>query len=611
MPQDLHKVRKLKVYIITLICILGFSVISLIPFLVNNLHKRNVIDKHLQQVKQVTQEIIYFDEVLTMTARMYAFTRDVSWEKRYLSTAKQLEQSLANAQLLEPNVAQAIQATSMVNDQLVAIEVNAIEFVKKDMPVDAQLLLLNDHYYRLKSEYERNVLSALEEAIHHNEGVLLNRITRTKHWLFASAFVLSILFLSLVIYFYAYNKKTESLILAKISLLNSKVQELEELAIELDSANSAKSELLAKVSHELKTPLNGIHGSLQLIQSQPTSNDNLELANQALSCSEMLIKLVNELLDFSTLKTGNYELHTEEFNLLYLINTVRQVYTKQCHDKNIDFHFTHQVQHLHRLGDYPRLKQVIFNVLNNAVQYTHSGSVSFVLKEQESPDVILIEVTDTGIGMDQNTLDNLYSEFEQADNSITRLHGGSGLGMPLVKSLVELMDGKIHVSSTVNVGSKVTIQVRVPIKGNVTPREKISRDLNYLEGLQNLNVLIVEDNKVNQIILSKLLERIGINAKLTNNGQEALDAVTTATQLVLMDIQMPVMDGITACQYLKQSHPTLPIVAVTANVQPSEIELYLRTGFDDVVSKPINMDPLFDVIYRVLETSQTRYSASG
>ncbi|OLQ74305.1 hypothetical protein BIT28_08990 [Photobacterium proteolyticum] len=603
MPQDLNKVKKLKIYIITLICILGFSVISLIPFLVINLQERNTLDKHLLAVKQATQDIIYFDEVLTMSARMYAFTQNADWEKRYLLTAENLDNTLEVVQSLEPKVKDAIQATSITNDQLIAIEMNAIELVKSQRFTDAQSLLLNDKYFELKAEYEEYVHQALQNAIHHNEVVILQKITKTKNWLLSSAFLLSILFFSLVIYFYSYNKKTEALIRSKIDELNNKVQELEALAFELDSANNAKSELLAKISHELKTPINGIHGSLQLIKYKKVNEEALLLVNNAISCSDMLVRLVDDILDFSKLKSSKYTLNAEEYDLSALFASVQQIYTQECNAKGIKFHLSQRISYPNRFCDGLRLKQIIFNLLNNAVKFTHSGTVSLTVKEQTTPEVIFIEITDTGIGMNHSTQAKLFNEFEQGDSSITRVYGGTGLGMSIVKALVELMGGKIHVSSEPNMGTKVTLKLNLTISKEVATKPDTTCKPDYLDSLKNLDVLVVEDNKVNQFIISKLLKSIGISPAITNNGQEALDSVSNDTQLVLMDIQMPIMDGVTACQYIKQSRPELPILAVTANAQQSDIKYYLNKGFEDVISKPIKMDDLYLAIQKAVASS--------
>lgn len=603
MPQDLNKVKKLKVYIITLICILGFSVISLIPFLVNNLQERNALDKHLLAIKQATQDIIYFDEVLTMSARMYAFTQNPSWEKRYLHTTNSLDNALEMAQSLEPTVKDAIQATSKTNNQLIAIEMNAIELVKNQRFTDAQSLLLNDQYFELKAEYEEYVHRALQNAIHHNEVVILQKITKTKNWLLSSAFLLSILFFSLLIYFYSYNKKTEALIRSKIDELNNKVQELEALAFELDSANNAKSELLAKISHELKTPINGIHGSLQLIKSQKVNEEALLLVNNAISCSDMLVRLVDDILDFSKLKSSKYTLNSDDYDLSALFASVQQIYTQECNAKGIKFHLSQKISCPNRFCDGLRLKQIIFNLLNNAVKFTHSGTVSLTVKEHANPELIFIEITDTGIGMDHSTQAKLFNDFEQGDSSITRVYGGTGLGMSIVKALVELMGGKVHVSSEPSMGTKVSLQLNLAISRDVTSKPETTCKPDYLDSLKDLNVLVVEDNKVNQFIISKLLRSVGISLVITNNGQEALDSVSNDTQLVLMDIQMPVMDGVTACQHIKQSRPELPIIAVTANAQESDIKYYLNKGFEGVIPKPIKMDGLYLAIHKAVATS--------
>ncbi|UTV30269.1 hybrid sensor histidine kinase/response regulator [Photobacterium atrarenae] len=603
MPQELNKVRKLKVYIIALICVLGLSVISLIPFLISNLQERNALDKHLLAIKQATQDIVYFDEVLTMSARMFAFTQNSYWEKRYLEAAESLDNVLEVAKSLEPRVKDAIEATSVTNDELIAIEMEAIELAKGQRFTNAQSLLLNEQYFELKSEYERYVHRALQDAIDHHEGVLLQKITKTQSWLQRSAFILSVLFLSLVIYFYRYNKKTENLIRSKIDELNDKVIKLETLTLELESANNAKSELLAKVSHELKTPINGIHGSLQLIKSKKVDKETLQLVNNAILCGDMLVKLVDDILDFTKLSSKKYTLHVEKCNLNELLNAVDQIYTQECNAKGIKFHLSQNMVYPERLCDGLRLKQVIFNLLNNAVKFTHSGAISLVVQEQTRPEKVRLEITDTGIGMNRSTQDKLFNEFEQGDSSITRVYGGAGLGMSIVKALVELMGGKIELSSEINVGTKVAIELNLPVSGGEILKSDTAHHPDYSHSLQKLNVLVAEDNKVNQFIITKILEKFSIIPVIASNGQEAMDLVSHDTQLVLMDIQMPVMDGVAACRKIKESRPELPIIAVTANVQESDIQYYFDEGFEAVVPKPIKMENLYLSMYKAVFTS--------
>ncbi|MBU2898097.1 hybrid sensor histidine kinase/response regulator [Vibrio hepatarius] len=598
MPQDLNKMNALKINIIILICVFGGGVLLLTPFLFNNLHERSTIEKHLAAIKQTTQDIIYFDEVLTMSARMYAFTQHPHWEERYFETADRLDNALQKAKSLEPKVKEVIDATAHTNEQLIAIEMRAIELVKKQRYSDAQSLLLNNKYSIIKAEYEKYVLQALRKSIHHNEVVLLQEITATKNWLLSSVFLLFVLFLSLLIYFYRYNKRTESIISSNVKELESKVQDLEALTSELEDANHAKSDLLAKISHELKTPINGIHGSLQLIDSKEVGKDTQVLVRNAILCSDMLVKLVDDILDFAKLNSNKYTLNIEEYNITELLTSVEKIYTTVCENKGVDFHLSNNIDSPIRLCDGLRFKQVIFNVLNNATKFTANGSVTLTVQELGVAGDLRVDITDTGIGMSPTSQAKLFNEFEQGDSSISRTYGGTGLGMSIVKSLMDVMDGKIEVLSELGTGTTVILHLNFPFIDDGVVKVDITKDPEYYSALKGLGVLVAEDNRVNKIVITKFLNNIGISPIIASDGQEALDMVSDEIHLILMDIQMPIMDGVTACQKIKQLRPDLPIIAVTANVQESEIKDYLSKGFGDVLPKPIKMEDLYCSIHK-------------
>ncbi|NOI03206.1 response regulator [Vibrio kanaloae] len=598
MPQDLNKVKTLKVNIIILVCVFGVGVLSLTPFLFSNLQERNTIDKHLSAIKQATQDIIYFDEVLTMSARMYAFTQNPHWEERYLETADKLDNALKMAEYLEPRVKEAIETTSHTNDQLIAIEMKAIELAKRQYYSDAQSLLLNDKYFSLKEEYEKHVLQALRTSVHHGEVVLRQEMTETKNWLLSSVFLLSFLFFSLLIYFYRYNKKAESIISSNVEELESKVQDLEALTSELEDANHAKSNLLAKISHELKTPINGIHGSLQLIDSQEVDKDTRVSVKNAILCSDMLVTLVDDILDFTSLNSNRYSLNIEEYNVADLLTSIETIYATVCENKGITFHFSNNLHFPIRLCDGLRFKQVMFNVLNNATKFTENGSVTLTVQELGASGDIRVEITDTGIGMSPSSLAKLFDEFEQGDSSISRTYGGTGLGMSIVKSLMDLMGGTIEVSSELGSGTTVILHFNFPFSNNGEQKVDVTKDPEDYSALKGLGVLVAEDNRVNKIIITKFLNNIGISPITASDGQEALDMLSDDIQLILMDIQMPIMDGVTACQKIKQIRPEIPIIAVTANVKESEIKDYLSKGFEDALPKPIKVEDLYCSMYR-------------
>jgi signal transduction histidine kinase/CheY-like chemotaxis protein/ABC-type nitrate/sulfonate/bicarbonate transport system substrate-binding protein len=378
--------------------------------------------------------------------------------------------------------------------------------------------------------------------------------------------------------------------------IREKNKSLELAMHQVNDANKAKSTFLANMSHEIRTPMNGIFGSLQLLKKMELGTVGHSLIDNASFSTKNLLIIINDILDLSKIEAGKLNVANIVFDLIQIINSLRHDVTILLKDKNITFNIVmaDDVQKYWH-GDPVRIKQVLLNMLSNAIKFTDQGEVTLVITGNE---VLNIKISDTGIGISEDMMTRLFGRFEQADSSTTRKYGGTGLGFSITRSLIDLIGGEIDVVSEVDKGTVVSISL--PLKK--AKSEELSKiELPKLTLLNTKNVLLVEDNEINQLIAEAMLESIGINVTVAANGQQALDEVKEKNyDLVLMDIQMPVMDGITACRKIRETNQSLPIIALTANVMSDDILTYQVEGFNGYIAKPVDLDVLMQVLVQNL-----------
>lgn len=374
---------------------------------------------------------------------------------------------------------------------------------------------------------------------------------------------------------------------------------LEELVVELKHADQVKSEFLANMSHEIRTPLNGILGTLQLLLKSPLSEKHYELVVNALGSSRSLLAILNDILDLSKLEAGKMAIEYAPFSMKQLIEQVVKNQANSAKTKGLllDYEIEPSFSQ-YRNGDNTRIKQVLENIVSNAIKFTSEGEVRIHISAQES-NVVSIVVKDTGIGLSDEQMSRLFKRFEQADSSTTRKYGGTGLGLAISKQLVTLMKGDISVQSQLHKGSEFTL---------VLPLEAVSADMvrneevyNDLPELREFKILVAEDNQVNRLVLNAMLEPTHAGVSFAENGLIATKmAESQHYDLILMDIQMPEMDGVQACKIIKEHSPNLPIVALTANVMEQDVKMYLSSGFKAHLGKPIEIDQLMVLLKRLL-----------
>ncbi len=376
-----------------------------------------------------------------------------------------------------------------------------------------------------------------------------------------------------------------------------------------EAANHAKSDFLAMMSHEIRTPLNGVLGSIGLLGDTGLAPEQRRLMAAARESAEHLLTLLNDILDFSKLEAGKVHLDEIDFDLPRLVESVAFMMRPRAVTRGVEFEVSIRPDVPRYLrGDPSRIRQVLFNLTGNAVKFTDHGkitiNVSVDAADAEGRRPILISVEDTGIGIAEEKLNSLFTHFTQADRSINRRFGGTGLGLAISKQLVDMMGGHIHVESREWHGSRFWFSLPLPEGMPPAEAESVtSADLQRATGGRALRLLVAEDNQVNQLVVATMLRRLGHHVDLVTNGLEACTAVQNAPyDVVLMDMQMPEMDGVAATKAIRRmggSLSHLPIIALTANAMEGDRDLYLNAGMNDYVPKPIDLTALVRAIGRV------------
>lgn len=374
-----------------------------------------------------------------------------------------------------------------------------------------------------------------------------------------------------------------------------------------ENSEKVKSDFLANMSHEIRTPMNGILGMISLLSGTKLNEEQQDMLKTIQSSGDILMTLLNDILDLSKIDAGKFELEIVNFNIKECIDNTLFLFSSICSEKginllsNIDPSMPRYLK-----GDVTRIRQILINFLSNAIKFTHTGDVNVSVSARELSEeslILLISVADSGIGIKKDAQSKMFEAFSQADSSITRNYGGTGLGLSICSSLVKLMDGQISLESEEDTGSTFTVELplligeKSDLVSNDSEAHEDNTSLLYSKRFPH-KILVVEDNIVNQKIATMMLKKLGYDCTLVNNGKEAIDLLESKSgkdfTLIFMDMQMPVLDGISATKYLVGNFgkKVPPIVAMTANILETDREKCFDAGMVDYISKPIKIEDL-------------------
>ncbi len=389
---------------------------------------------------------------------------------------------------------------------------------------------------------------------------------------------------------------------ANLQILKQK-ERAEELQHIADKANKAKSEFLANMSHEIRTPLNAILGFIDLLKDENQSKKSLEYINIIDESSKGLLSVIEDILDFSKIESGKLEIDKIDFNVKAEFEVIAHLFQAKCSQKNISLSVIFDKDMPKAINTDPfRVRQIIANLISNAIKFTPAQKNIFVNFEYED-NYLKVSVKDEGKGIAQDKLEHIFKAFSQEDSSTTREYGGTGLGLSISSELAKLLGGELKVKSKLGVGSEFYFSIPATIAKDIINEEKNIDNLDFT----NKKILLVEDNKANQMFMKVILKKLNLNFDIASDGVEAVEKFKTNTyNLILMDENMPNMNGIEATkrirEYEKENNLThTPIVALTANALKGDRERFMAIGMNEYLTKPLNKEKLSKILNKMIK----------
>lgn len=496
-------------------------------------------------------------------------------------------------------------------DKQVSLSTQTLQYIKEAKPDNSKMVIdsiramrLADSVYSIALTIEKYLEKDLQATISNNTRVS-SRLTAYNKILAIIA-ITAVLILGTIII----NRHVKQVQL---------ISDLEKAKTEAQRLAGVKEQFLANMSHEIRTPLNAIKGFTRILSQTKLSPEQQQYTGIISDASNNLVYIVNDILDISKIEAGKLRIEEKEFSLQRVLHTIEYMFLNAADEKKLEFH--QQVKEdvpLHLKGDPDRLSQIIVNLVSNAIKFTRAGYVSIVVskvKEVDGKVWVMFNVEDTGPGIPDNKKETIFQRFEQLNLGNDDVTKGTGLGLSIVKSLAEMMHGSITLSSEPGKGSVFSVILPfskvAEIESIVTEQDEFQETGNHLK--YDAAVLVVEDNKVNQLLLRHTLEQWGISVSMALNGSEALELVDEKKfDLVLLDIQMPVMDGYETIRRMRSEiKMSTPVIAMTAYAMPGEKEKCMQAGMNDYLSKPVDFAKMDELLKNFLQSNVRKEINSG
>ena len=481
---------------------------------------------------------------------------------------------------------------------------NSYRLVHKAQVLQDRLMVHMEELIKIRKEYE---LDFVEKSKRGYEAVFFWSV-------FSGIFIITMaLFIARITIGYVSRKNNE------LIQKNLELEKVTKMALE---ATHTKSAFLATMSHEIRTPLTAIIGFAEINLEHTVSEENRKKHTQSIVRNgRHLLQIINDILDISKVEANRIEFESEPMSLFSVFQDIEYIILPQVNEKGLNLHIEYDYPLPEFiLGDALRFKQVIINICTNAIKFTESGRINIKVSCELDKQKLYVEIIDTGIGMTDKQVETIFDVFTQADSSITRKYGGTGLGLALSKQFAEGMGGTIEASSLVDIGSRFIVCIKtgdisrynlIDNKSQVKTKKKIAvSDESQIKNVKG-RVLLVEDNKDNQQLFTVLLSKTGADVTIANNGKVAVEkALSEPFDLIFMDMQMPVMGGIEATKILRKRGFTGPIVSLTANAMKQDRDESFKAGCNDYITKPINKLSFYYIVYKYLKAGDEQAKIS-
>lgn len=413
--------------------------------------------------------------------------------------------------------------------------------------------------------------------------------------------IMSIVLIAILSLFSFSLYKNNKIRTATNKLLQEKNEELTEQKEKAELASNARSEFLSTVSHELRTPLNAINGITHLLLQENPKSTQLNYLKSLEFSGNYLLSFINDILEINRLESNTIHIEKINFNLEELIQNIRESFNGFIEQNNIDFRLELDLKnHKNLLGDPTKLSQILINLINNSIKFTKNGKVTLSVKTiKEEDDMVTLNfiIQDNGIGIPEDKIANIFDSFSQGSVEINRTYGGTGLGLSIVKKIIELLGSEIHLESKENEGTKLYFDLNFGKSNAEIILNHEKKKVTSYDNLKNKTVLLVEDNKINQMITKKMVENKGMICSIIDNGEDAIIAMqNNSFDLVLMDVHLTGINGTEATAKIRKFDKTTPIIALTAISLNENKEMLLSFGMNEVITKPFNPDYFYSVI---------------
>ena len=531
-------------------------------------------------------------EALYQTGRIEAFKSRNNLALNYLNKALDLNSKTENLEQ-KSNI---LLALSTVYEKMLDKN-NAYLYLKQHLNLKERISILNnkrlgiDDYTNFKeSERLKEIVQTNDENIEQAKASKFSKLIS----ILAVALVSILSLLSLSLYKNNIIRNQSNL------LLKEKNKELEIAKEKAEKASKARSEFLSTVSHELRTPLNAINGITHLLLKEKPKKTQMDYLSSLKFSGDYLTKFINEILEINKIESHNAEIEFTSFNLKQLLTDIQNSLKELALINNNNF--TLKIDHAipdYLIGDPTKLSQIVMNLINNALKFTKNGDVKVLAKLGNLVDknaTLYFEITDTGIGIPPDKLVSVFDSFSQGSTEVNRKYGGTGLGLTIVKKLITILGGQIKLTSTVGLGSTFSFELAFKTSEKTLLVEKTSK-IDYDSKLLNKKILLVEDNRINQMIIMKMLLNKQIICEVIDNGEDAIELVRkNKFDLVLMDVHLPGINGTIATELIRTFDTTTPIIALTAISLDENREMLLSFGMNDVITKPFIPEEFYTVI---------------